>query len=173
MISLPGSSPVRRGFQDSWAEKRVLLEIGPRPADHPGVYDYLRRLLANYRNTVLAKLLRTPGVLSARSVEMCSESAHARLTYEYLGHCDHTNSLEERKTANKRERVNYPVLIRRCRQRGRPGGCRGPGALRQPSPANYDILHVRLRDIDHTKCSGSGRGTFPGYLLNPDNTSSM
>ncbi|GBP63542.1 hypothetical protein EVAR_61282_1 [Eumeta japonica] len=127
--------------KDSRAKKRVLLEAGVPfsvetkrvlPAvhpngpfyvssyefsklalteDHTGVYDYLRRLLANHRNAVFAKLLTTPGVLSARSVETCSESARTRPTYENLGNGDDTNSIEKRKTANGREII---ILSSEC-----------------------------------------------------------
>ncbi|GBP43702.1 hypothetical protein EVAR_29683_1 [Eumeta japonica] len=51
----------------------------------------------------------TPGVLSGRSVEIYSESAHARPTYENLAYCDHTNLIEKRKTANENERLKLSI----------------------------------------------------------------
>ncbi|GBP06760.1 hypothetical protein EVAR_92696_1 [Eumeta japonica] len=54
-----------------------LYKLAPTQ-DYPGVYDYLRRLLANHRNTVFAKLLTTPGVLSARIQRRNVQRARAR-----------------------------------------------------------------------------------------------
>ncbi|GBP76684.1 hypothetical protein EVAR_80481_1 [Eumeta japonica] len=138
MINRPASSPARRNFRkNSQAEKRVLLEADPRPAgrlhlvwkQNTSCQQYIQTgEQANHRNIVFAKLLRTPGVSSARSVEMCSENAHVTPTYKNLGHCERTNSIEKQKTANERERVKLSSVAYDVHAESVPGARAGQRA---------------------------------------------